>query len=354
MDDERDLLARLRELNTLWIELARAGDFAGAWRVSDTALALRAPLDCSQWARHHQFLWRGESVAGKRVLVRCYHGLGDTIQFVRFLPRLRSMAREVVLWVQPTLIPLLQHQRWGAHELLPLHDGDPGVACDATIELAELLHVLRVEPELMDTEFPYLRVPRGNHFKSSQRARVGIVWRAGEWSPERSVPCELLSCLQKVREIDWMVLQRGPALSQWTHDFADIPAIENILDEVCLMRELDLLISVDTCSAHLAGALAVPVWTLLPFEADWRWMERRADTPWYPTMRLFRQRRAGDWTGVLESVLDELQRSVAAGTGFPIASSVAPVASSVAPATAFRRNRRRRRSFGPAGPDSER
>jgi ADP-heptose:LPS heptosyltransferase len=97
----------------------------------------------------------------------------------------------------------------------------------------------------------------------------------------------------------------------WKHNFGVIPTIDGILDEARVMRGLDLLISVDTCSAHLAGALGVPVWSLLPFEADWRWMQARTDTPWYPTMRLFRQRLPGDWQGVLDRVLEELQRNVA-------------------------------------------
>jgi hypothetical protein len=307
MQDEPEVLARLSELNALWTQLARAGDFNAAWKVSDEALALRATVDCSRWPRHQQFLWRGEPLEGERVLVRCYHGLGDTIQFVRFLPQLRSIAREIILWVQPTLLPLLREQSEGAHRLLALHDGDPGMECDVTIELTELLHVLRVEPHLIQVESPYLSASRDNGGVPARRYRVGVVWRAGEWSPERSVPCELLSCLQQISEVEWVVLQRGPALSQWKHEFGVIPRIDDILDEARTLRGLDLLISVDTCSAHLGGALGVPVWTLLPFEADWRWMEARTDTPWYPTMRLFRQRRAGEWSSVLDEVLEALQ-----------------------------------------------
>ncbi|HTU59367.1 MAG TPA: hypothetical protein VMF89_13050 [Polyangiales bacterium] len=307
MNDEPRVLAKLSELNALWFQLARAGDFVAAWKVGDEALALRAAIDCSRWPRHHQFLWRGQPLEGRRVLVRCYHGLGDTIQFVRFLPRVRAIAREVILWAQPTLLPLLRQQRGGAHRLLPLHEGDPGVECEVTIELAEVMHVLRVDPNLIQVESPYLSASRVAGLVPSQRYRVGVVWRAGEWCPERSVPCELLSGLQQIPEIEWVVLQRGPALAQWAHGFGRIPHIEGILDEARVMRELDLLISVDTCSAHLAGALGVPVWTLLPYEADWRWMQARTDTPWYPTMRLFRQRRAGEWAEVLDEVLEALQ-----------------------------------------------
>jgi hypothetical protein len=269
--------------------------------VSDRAAALRAHLDCAHWPRHQQFLWRGEALAGRRVLVRCYHGLGDTIQFVRFLPHLREQAREVILWAQPALIPLLRLQENGAHRIWPLHDGDPGIEHDVNIELAELMHALRVDRDLIQVESPYLKVPAPDT-RPSPRRRVGIVWRAGEWSPQRSIPCELLSCLGQTEDIEWIVFQRGPAASEWEHDFGHVPEIGDILDEARQMRSLDLLISVDTCSAHLAGALGVPVWTLLPFEADWRWMQTGAQTPWYPTMRLFRQPRPGDWEGVLKEL----------------------------------------------------
>jgi hypothetical protein len=307
MNDEAEVHEKLSALNAVWIQLARAGDFDAAWNVSDEALTLRARLDCSQWPRHHQFLWRGEPLADKRVLVRCYHGLGDTIQFARFLPRLRAVAREVILWTQPKLIPLLRQQRRGPHRLLPLHDGYPSVDCDVTIELAELMHVLRVDQKLIQVESAYLRAPSPRPERSRGR-RVGIVWRAGEWSPHRSIPCELLSCLESIAGVEWIVLQRGPALSEWKHGFGRVPDLGGILDEARAMRGLDLLISVDTCSAHLAGALGVPVWTLLPFDSDWRWMECGSDTPWYPTMRLFRQKQSGDWGGVLEEVMEELQR----------------------------------------------
>lgn len=317
MNDEADVLAKLSELNSLWMKLACAGDFTAAWKVSDEASALRAGIECSHWPRHHQFLWRGEPLERKRVLVRCYHGLGDTIQFVRFAPRLRGLAREVVLWAQPALLPLLQLQAKGADRILPLHDGDPHIDCDMNIELSELMHVFRVDQNLIQVESPYLRVPSGALVERSARLRVGIVWRAGEWSPHRSIPCESLSRLEEISDIDWLVLQRGPALTQWTHAFGRTPVIHSILDEARVMRELDLLITVDTCSAHLAGALGVPVWTLLPFDSDWRWMRDRTDTPWYPTMRLFRQREPGDWGSVLDAVMEELAKLARAGDRQP-------------------------------------
>jgi hypothetical protein len=292
-------------LNDEWLALMRAGRFAAAWRVSDEAQRVRADIDCSQWPRHEQFIWQGEPLTGRRVLIRCYHGLGDTIQFVRFVPRARRLAREVTLWVQPTLIPLLSSMA-GIDRILPLHDGTPRVSYDVDVELAELMHVLRVTPDELAAECPYLHVPPAE-LRNTAGLRVGLVWAAGNWNARRSIPCELLASLAEIPAIEWHILQRGPALRDWRHAFGVHPRVENIVDEARTLRALDLLITVDTCSAHLAGALGVPVWTLLPYDADWRWMRNRTDTPWYPTMRLIRQRRAGDWSDVLREVERDLR-----------------------------------------------
>jgi hypothetical protein len=305
-----DLQHRLQALNDEWIDLARRGELERAWKVSDAAHALRATLDCSAWPRHLQFIWRGGSLARKRVLVRCYHGLGDTIQFSRFVPRIRLLANEVILWTQPALVPLLQTMSEGAHRVLPLHDGRPDVEYDVDVELSELMHVLRVTERDISTGSPYLFPDRGAQ-GSSQRPgggalRVGLVWKAGEWDERRSIPCELLQRLAQVPGVEWLLFQRGPALAEWQHCFGQVPQMQGMLEEAREMRQLDLLISVDTCSAHLAGALGVAVWTLLPFDADWRWMRDRADTPWYPTMRLLRQRNGGDWGDVIDRVVADL------------------------------------------------
>jgi hypothetical protein len=301
-----DVRERLHSLNDEWLSLARQGRFDEAWQVSDLAQRLRGDMECSHWSRHQQFIWRGAPLTGRRVLIRCYHGLGDTIQFVRFVPRVRQIAREVTLWVQPQLIPLLASMRC-IDRLLPLHDGAPDVDYDIDVELFELMHVLRVSAANLTEGVPYLRVDQPQAKRRAGALRVGLVWAAGEWDGRRSVPCEQLGALGLLRDIDWWLMQRGPALAQWSNGFGRAPEIHTILDEAQALRGLDLLITVDTCSAHLAGALGVPVWTLLQHEADWRWMDHRTDTPWYPTMRLFRQHRPGDWPGVLRGVETELR-----------------------------------------------
>jgi hypothetical protein len=300
---------QLDALNAKWLALMRAGRFADAWCVSDAALRLRSGIDCSQWPRHEQFIWRGAPLTGRRVLIRCYHGLGDTLQFVRFVRR--AAASHVTLWVQPQLIPLLRTMS-GIDRLEPLHDGTPQLSYDIDVELAELMHVLRVTPDVLASELPYLSVaPAELEARRVAHLRVGIVWAAGSWDARRSLPCASLAVLGKLPGIAWHVLQRGPALREWRHGFGAIPRIESIVDEARVLRALDLLITVDTCSAHLAGALGVPVWTLLPYDADWRWMLDRSDTPWYPTMRLIRQRRLGDWSEVVHTVMHELRERVA-------------------------------------------
>jgi hypothetical protein len=287
----------------------RAGDFAGAWVISDAVRHERAGIDCSRWPRHEQFVWRGQPLEGKRVLVRCYHGLGDTIQFIRFLPRLKNVARETIVWAQPELIPLLQNAA-GADRWMPLHDGVPQVAFDVDIELMELPHIFRTTLATLPRDVPYLEVPARAR-EGGNKLAVGLVWRSGDWVPARSIPTEMAAALARVPGVAVHVLQQGPARREWPRDvgvFAGSPRIEELAAQ---MRALDLVISVDSFPAHLAGAFGVPTWTLLHHESDWRWMTGREDSPWYPTMRLWRQARPGDWHGVIAEVAAELARLAA-------------------------------------------
>lgn len=282
----------------------RAGDFAAAWKISDTVLRERAAARCCDRPRHEQWIWDGRPLAGKRVLVRCYHGLGDTVQFIRFLPALRAVARETIVWAQPALLPLLRTAT-AIERLLPLHDGTPEVACDAGIELMELPHFLRTTLANLPAAVPYLHATPARLPRRPGRRAIGLVWQAGEWDARRSVPIALLGALACVRGVEFFSLQRGaPQLPSLPVQDASCSAPEAT---AAVMRALDLVITVDSFPAHLAGALGVPVWTLLHAKPDWRWMECRADSPWYPTMRLFRQPRVGDWSSVIEELVAALR-----------------------------------------------
>jgi hypothetical protein len=289
-----------------WLYHMRRGEFEAAWAVSDEVLRLRAGVPCWHLPRHRQYVWDGTPLAGKRVLVRCYHGLGDTIQFIRYAPLLKALATEVRVWAQPVLLPLLRTMR-GIDQLLPLHDGTPEGAYDVDVEVMELPHVFRTTLATLPAEIPYLQVAPGA-LPHDERLAVGLVWGAGEWDARRSIPLAQLMPLAGVPGITWYIFQRGPGLAERPDGFGVIPATRHLFEEARLMRALDLLISVDTLPAHLAGALGVPVWTLLPVDADWRWMEGRDDSPWYPSMRLFRQVRAHDWPAVIAHVAAALER----------------------------------------------
>jgi hypothetical protein len=291
-----------------WIEAMNRGDFGSAWAISDMVLQerIRRGESCTHLPRHEQFIWNGEPLEARRVFVRCYHGLGDTLQFVRLLAHPRLRAAEVTLWVQPSLIKLLQTVR-GIDRILPLHEGDPDLDYDVDIEIMELPHALRLEVDELPGPMPYIYVPVSAAKRPSLRRRIGVCWSAGEWDPKRSLSTTDLRLWTKLSDVRWFSLQYPPA----TCALPAAPiASRDIAEMAARMQLLDLIITVDTMTAHLAGALGLPVWLLLPHEADWRWMNGRDDSPWYPTMRLFRQPSAGDWTSVIEQVHQELAQQL--------------------------------------------
>jgi hypothetical protein len=297
------------ELVEEWFAAMRRADFAAAWQVSDRILAARAPGEtCWDLPRHEQWVWDGRPLAGQRVLVRCYHGLGDTIQFARFLPRLGAFAASVTVWAQPALLELLATLP-GERELLPLHDAAPGVEYDVDIEIMELGHALRVSEDCLVDELPYFHVA-----PAARRAAgrcVGVLATTGGWDERRSVPPELVTALGDVGGFELLNLQ----LDSPIEGLRDL-STPSVLELAQRIRALDLVIAPDTMVAHLAGALGVRTWTLLPYAADWRWLQvEREETPWYPTMRLFRQPAPGDWGSVLARVHSELAASTGTSRG---------------------------------------
>jgi hypothetical protein len=306
-------VARLNEADaTAWGRAARRGDFEEAWRCSDRIRARTANRGDPSVPRHLQQIWDGTPLEGRRVLVRCYHGLGDTIQCARYLPALRAIARDVIVWAQPRVVPLVRTVSDGL-AVLPLHDGAPDVDYDVDIEIMELAYAFRTTLQTIPATVPYLHVPgiAGDDAGRVGACTIGIAWRAGGWNPERSIDFTLLTPWFDDIGLDvrWRSLQfdgrdgeRHPRLQAFEE--------KNLFDTAARMRAMALVISIDSMPAHLAGALGVPVWTLLPHDADWRWLERRADSPWYPTMRLFRQARQGDWEGVLGEVHQVLGKAL--------------------------------------------
>jgi hypothetical protein len=290
------------------MEHMRRGEFDQAWRNSDILLRrhLAAPRAATDVPRHQQVIWDGASLHGKRVLVRCYHGLGDTIQFIRYVPLLKAIAAQVTVWAQPSLVTLLSTM-YGIDRMIPLHDGTPDCDHEADVEVMELPYLFRTTIETIPAPVPYFHVDASA--LDDCKMKVGLVRRGGDWDPRRDVPFDLLTQLAELQEISFYALQQEPTAFEHHESFKTIlPRGADALTTARVMRGLDLIISIDSMPAHLAGALGMPTWTLLQKDADWRWMSDRNDSPWYPTMRLFRQQQAGDWQPVVAQVQTELRK----------------------------------------------
>jgi hypothetical protein len=282
----------VNDLDT-WLSLMRRGEFAEAWKISDASLRDRAGATCWHLPRHEQWVWDGTPLNNKRVLIRCYHGLGDTLQFFRYVPFVNEIAKHVTVWAQPSLLPLL------AGDVRPLHDGRIDCDYDVDVEIMELAHVFRTTIGTIPNDVPYIHVTPAQVNRDGKLA-VGIVWRSGDWDERRNVPFALMESLADDGNVKLFSLQRDP--DQFSDRVTISDGADDPMQTAQLMRAMDLVITIDSMPAHLAGALGVPTRTLLPTGADWRWTEDRDDSPWYPTMRLFRQQRPGDWESVIERV----------------------------------------------------
>lgn len=301
------LCANMTDRMADWTAAMREGRFEAAWALSAEALAERDPAtrDDPRLPYHRRWVWDGTDPRGRHVLVRCYHGLGDTIQFVRYMPQLRAVAADVIVWAQPKLLPLLRGVE-GIDTLLPLHDGTPDVEYDVDVEIMELAHVFRSTPTTLPRAVPYLHAAPMPLPERLPRPRVGVVWQGGDWDRERSMSFEAIRPLLDAAPGTVLILQPGAHAAGWDGRSGTFPGELDIPDYARALKALDLLITIDSMPAHLAGALGVPVWTLLHHDPDWRWMEGRDDSPWYPQMRLFRQRAAGDWAGVIDAASTRL------------------------------------------------
>ena len=291
------------DVNAWWDCMCR-GDFAAAWEISDAVLRARGDTPCWHLPRHEQSVWDGRPLAGARVLVRCYHGLGDTIQFARYAPRVRAVAREAIFWAQPSLLPLLETIP-GIDRLLPLDDGAPPCEFDVDVEVMELAHVFRTTIETIPRKVPYMHVP-ALRIATASPMRVGVFWRVGEWDDRRAIPYAWLPRLAAIEGVELFMVARDYIDAGRPQFVRCVAYADDVVGTARIMRGLDLVITADSMPAHLAGALGVPTWTLLHAQPDWRWMRDRDDSPWYPSMRLFRQRRAGDWDDVVGRVADAL------------------------------------------------
>ena len=281
-----------------WARAMRAQDFVAAWRIADRVLAARDPTtrDDPHLPYHLRWVWDGTPPDGRRVLVRCYHGLGDTLQFARFLPALRRRATHVTLEVQPELYTLLAKLE-GVDRLTRFDPARPHPPSDCDVEIMELAHLLRALPDDVRGCVPYLRCPAPRDPEQGARGALALCWQAGGWDPGRSIPLPdlLAACASPGRRL--VSLQRGPQAAQAT-DAAFVNPRDtdpDVARTAALACAASLVVTVDTMVAHLAGALGRPTVLLLKRDADWRWPAPGQASAWYPTMTILGQRAPGQW-----------------------------------------------------------
>jgi FkbM family methyltransferase len=262
--------------------------------------------------------WTGEPLEGKTILLWSEQGFGDTLQFVRYAPMVKARgAGQILLLAQPALVRLLT----GAPGIdSVVTEGAPAPRFDCHAPLLSLPRLFGTTLEAVPADCPYLKLPKvgGPALRRPERVRlaVGICW-AGKPTHKndhnRSAGIEPFLALMEDPEIAFYSLQKGPRAADLVTSGAvalveDLsPEIEDFANTASAMRQLDLVITVDTAVAHLAGALGVPVWVALPAVIDWRWMRGRSDSPWYPSMRLFRQPRPGDWASAFAEMKAALE-----------------------------------------------
>lgn len=310
----------------LGILLLMRGDFGEGW--DEYEWRLRSTERTGP--RFPERPWQGEDLAGKRIYVQAEQGFGDAVQFARYIAPLAARARTVTLRVHQQLVTLLRESLPGVAVLGDRGDPAP-YDCDAV--LLSLPRVFKTRLETILADVPYLRVPVAARQRWQKRlarmegVKIGVVW-AG--NPEhvndarRSVDFSLLAPLFAVPGASFASLQVGPRagdlakLKRRESSIDDLsPQLGDFAETAAAVAALDLVIAVDTSVAHLAGALGKPVWVLLPWVTDWRWMLEREDNPWYPTMRLFRQKKGEDWADVIARMAAQLARA-AKGDAFPL------------------------------------
>ncbi len=293
------------------------GDFANGWREYGWRWQMEKYRQLV--SSYSVPVWGGESLDGRTLFVHAEQGIGDTLQFARYLPLLGGHGGRIVFEVQAPLKRLMAGLD-GAH--IVMAQGEPAPQMDVRVPLLSLPALMKTDLGSIPAHKPYLKIDaapaaawRTRLDQLGSGLKVGLAW-AG--NPEhandhnRSMALDLLAPLGAVEGVCWISLQKGIGREQiqaspdalqlvdWTDELTDFAETAALIDG------LDLVLAVDTSVAHLAGALNKPVWTMIPFAPDWRWLLDRTDTPWYPSMRLFRQRSRGDWRPVVNAVAQEL------------------------------------------------
>jgi tetratricopeptide (TPR) repeat protein len=273
-----------------------------------------------------QPLWLGEPLAGKTILLHAEQGFGDSLMLLRYAPMVAARGGRVVIEVPKALVRLAKSLAGGQFPVIA--EGSALPAFDVHCPLMSLPLALRTTPETIPSQVPYLSAAPEDIRRWKEQLgdapglKIGIAWAGNPHhrnDERRSIPLDRLAALFDVPGVRWFSLQVGARAG----DLASLPPgrvndlspqLTDFAETAAAVANLDLVISADTAPAHLAGALGKPVWVLLPFNPDWRWFAARADSPWYPTARLFRQNKPGDWESAIAAVRGALGAQTTAAT----------------------------------------
>lgn len=313
------------------------GDFKHGWELYENRLIEFPLINPKRFPEKKR--WKGQKLSGKRLLVLCEQGFGDAIQFVRFIKFLKKEGAKIILHVRKPLKDLFETLP-DVHAVTVSDPKVPPADYDYHYTLLSLASHYEVNLRKVKTKAPYLSPPERyiekwkQHIVPSKRKKIGIVWKGESkyaTNHKRSCGFDYFKPLIDLKQFDFYSLQKDEmtqyqleqiddsnyAMKRHTKLLSDAkgtrvhdlnPALNNFADTAAAMMHLDLIITIDTAVAHLGGALGIPTWILLPYSPDWRWLLDRDDSPWYPSVKLFRQTREGDWLDVFKRVHAALEK----------------------------------------------
>ncbi len=298
------------------------GDFENGWKQHERYLK-----KSGKNGDRLRYLLQTNTVAGKTILLQPEGGLGDSLQFIRYAQRLHDQGAYIIACIQKPLIALLSQCTYIDKIITP----DSSIPYhDAKATLMSLPAIFHSTDKTLPTIIPYIQADEElykkwqSFFATDARYKIGICWQADVQNDvsrlpiaRRGYPLKYFAPLQNISNISLYSLQKFDGVEEIAQMPSDFPlrCFDNFdeesgpfMDTAAIMKNLDLIITVDTALAHLAGALGCNVWLLLPYATDWRWINNRTDSPWYPTMKIFKQKTPFDWSGVMQEVIKELEK----------------------------------------------
>ncbi|MBT3355618.1 MAG: hypothetical protein HN402_11940 [Candidatus Scalindua sp.] len=303
-----------RSFALLLIGNYKDGWIENEWRLQAKAHRLR---------KFNKPQWDGSPLNGKTILIHAEQGFGDTIQFIRYLPMVQAQGGNVVFECHKSLIRLLRNYE-GIDKLIE-RVPKPDIEFDTQLPILSLPGIFDTTADSIPSDTPYITSDQGLsqlfslRFGTDYNFKIGIAWAGNSDNKKNHIrSCALadFNPLLDIQGISFYSIQKGPASVEADSTLREMKIInlsnqiKDFADTAAVVSNLDLIISVDTAVVHLAGALGKPVWNLIHFAPDWRWLLNRDDSPWYPEMRLFRQTKSNDWTTVFKRVKEALLQIV--------------------------------------------